>query len=164
VGLDAAGKTTALYKLKSGAVPATAPTLGFNVETVSHRGAALNVVDMGTRGHIRHLWPHFYPGTRAVVLVVDATDRARLPESRRELEALLAVEELRGAPLLVWANKQDLPSAMPTGEVADGLGLAALEGREWHVQPTRATAPADTDDGLRGGLDWLVAAVGRRAE
>lgn len=34
VGLDAAGKTTILYKLKMGEVVATVPTIGFNVETV----------------------------------------------------------------------------------------------------------------------------------
>lgn len=34
VGLDAAGKTTILYKLKMGEVVSTVPTIGFNVETV----------------------------------------------------------------------------------------------------------------------------------
>ena len=34
VGLDAAGKTTILYRLKLGDVQATVPTIGFNVETV----------------------------------------------------------------------------------------------------------------------------------
>jgi GTPase SAR1 family protein len=35
VGLDAAGKTTILYKLKLGEVVTTIPTIGFNVEYVS---------------------------------------------------------------------------------------------------------------------------------
>ncbi len=34
VGLDAAGKTTILYKFKLGEVVTTIPTIGFNVETV----------------------------------------------------------------------------------------------------------------------------------
>ena len=34
VGLDAAGKTTILYKLKLGEIVTTIPTIGFNVETV----------------------------------------------------------------------------------------------------------------------------------
>ena len=37
VGLDAAGKTTILYKLKLGEVVTTIPTIGFNVETVEWR-------------------------------------------------------------------------------------------------------------------------------
>ena len=35
VGLDAAGKTTILYKLKLNETVSTIPTIGFNVETVS---------------------------------------------------------------------------------------------------------------------------------
>ncbi len=35
VGLDAAGKTTILYKLKLGEIVTTIPTIGFNVEYVS---------------------------------------------------------------------------------------------------------------------------------
>ena len=34
VGLDAAGKTTILYKLKLGEMGTTIPTTGFHVETV----------------------------------------------------------------------------------------------------------------------------------
>jgi GTPase SAR1 family protein len=37
-GCTAAGKTTILYKLKLGEVVTTIPTIGFNVETVRHRG------------------------------------------------------------------------------------------------------------------------------
>lgn len=33
LGLDAAGKTTIVYKLKLGDVVTTIPTVGFNVET-----------------------------------------------------------------------------------------------------------------------------------
>ncbi len=37
VGLDAAGKTTVLYKLKLGEVVTTVPTIGFNVESVDYK-------------------------------------------------------------------------------------------------------------------------------
>ena len=37
VGLDAAGKTTILYKLKLGENVQTIPTIGFNVETVEYK-------------------------------------------------------------------------------------------------------------------------------
>jgi len=37
VGLDAAGKTTILYKLKLGEVVTPIPTIGFNVEEVVYK-------------------------------------------------------------------------------------------------------------------------------
>lgn len=46
VGLDAAGKTTILYKLKLGEVVTTIPTIGFNVETVEYK----NISFTGERG------------------------------------------------------------------------------------------------------------------
>ena len=46
VGLDAAGKTTILYKLKLGEVLTTIPTIGFNVETVEYKNVSFNVWDV----------------------------------------------------------------------------------------------------------------------
>jgi len=43
VGLDAAGKTTILYKLKLGEIVTTIPTIGFNVETVEYKNINNNV-------------------------------------------------------------------------------------------------------------------------
>jgi len=42
-GLDAAGKTTILYKLKLGEVVTTIPTIGFNVETVEYKYTSFTV-------------------------------------------------------------------------------------------------------------------------
>merc|ERR1712118_536659 len=47
VGLDAAGKTTILYKLKLGDVLTTIPTIGFNVETVEYKNIEFTVWDIG---------------------------------------------------------------------------------------------------------------------
>ncbi|CAI8019323.1 ADP-ribosylation factor [Geodia barretti] len=51
-GLDAAGKTTILYKLKLGEVITTIPTIGFNVETVSYKNVSLTAWDVGGRDKI----------------------------------------------------------------------------------------------------------------
>ena len=50
VGLDAAGKTTILYKLKLGEVVTTIPTIGFNVETVEYKNISFTVWDVGGQG------------------------------------------------------------------------------------------------------------------
>jgi len=63
VGLDAAGKTTILYKLKLGEVVITIPTIGFNVETVECKNISLTVWDVGGKDKIRPLWRHYYQGT-----------------------------------------------------------------------------------------------------
>jgi ADP-ribosylation factor protein 1 len=55
VGLDAAGKTTILYKLKLGEVVTTIPTIGFNVETVEYKNISFTVWDVGGQDKVR---PH----------------------------------------------------------------------------------------------------------
>ena len=41
--------------------------------------------------------------------MVDSADRERIQEAREELHRLISSQELRGAPVVVVANKQDLP-------------------------------------------------------
>src|SRR6185436_9240917 len=64
VGLDAAGKTTILYKLKLGEVVTTIPTLGFNVETVQYKKINFTVWDVGGQDKIRPLWRHYFQNTQ----------------------------------------------------------------------------------------------------
>ncbi len=63
LGLDAAGKTTILYKLKLGQDVTTIPTVGFNVETVTYKNVKFNVWDVGGQDKIRPLWRHYYSGS-----------------------------------------------------------------------------------------------------
>ena len=60
VGLDNAGKTTVLYKLKLGEVVTTIPTIGFNVETVEYKNISFTVWDVGGQDKIRPLWRHYF--------------------------------------------------------------------------------------------------------
>merc|ERR1719363_23647 len=112
VGLDAAGKTTILYKLHLGEVVTTIPTIGFNVETVEYKNINFTVWDVGGQDKIRKLWRHYYTNTQGLIFVVDSNDRERMDAARDELHRMLNEDELRDSVLLVFANKQDLPNAM----------------------------------------------------
>ena len=67
LGLDAAGKTTILYKLKLDQSVTTIPTVGFNVETVKYKNTKFNVWDVGGQDKIRPLWRHYYTGTQVLL-------------------------------------------------------------------------------------------------
>lgn len=158
VGLDAAGKTTILYKLKLGEVVTTIPTIGFNVETVEYKNINFTVWDVGGQDKIRPLWRHYYQNTQGLIFVVDSNDRDRITEARDELMKMLQEDEMRDAILLVFCNKQDLPNAMSAAEVTEKLQLNTLRNRQWYIQSTCATS----GDGLFEGFDWLTAAVGKK--
>jgi small GTP-binding protein len=151
LGLDAAGKTTVLYQLNQGEAVHTVPTVGFNVESVVYKNISFTYWDVGGQGKIRKLWHHYYAGTDAVIFVVDANDASRIEEAKEELFALMDADQLRDCPLLVIANKQDLPHSMTTAEVVNKLDLRKLRSK-WHTRGAVATTGA----GLYEGLDWLA--------
>eukprot|EP01119_Soliformovum_irregulare_P016685 TRINITY_DN486_c0_g1_i3.p1 TRINITY_DN486_c0_g1~~TRINITY_DN486_c0_g1_i3.p1 ORF type:complete len:181 (-),score=48.54 TRINITY_DN486_c0_g1_i3:142-684(-) len=151
VGLDAAGKTTILYKLKLGEIVTTIPTIGFNVETVEYKNINFTVWDVGGQDKIRPLWRHYFQNTQGIIFVVDSNDRERVTEAAEELGKMINEDELREAVVLVFANKQDLPNAMNVAEVTEKLGLNKLRNRNWFIQSTSAP----TADGLYEGLDWM---------
>ena len=151
VGLDAAGKTTILYKLKLGEVVTTIPTIGFNVEQVDYKNISFTVWDVGGQDKIRPLWRHYYQNTEGLIFVVDSNDKDRIDAAREELQKMLQEDELKDSVVLVFANKQDLPNALSAPQVTEALGLHNLRMRKWFIQAACAT----TGDGLYEGLEWF---------
>ncbi|KAJ7223662.1 ARF/SAR [Mycena rebaudengoi] len=119
VGLDAAGKTTILYKLKLGEIVTTIPTIGFNVETLEYKNISFTVWDVGGQDKIRRLWNHYFQNTQGIIFVVDSNDRER-----------------------------DLPNAMNAAEITDKIGLHGLRQRTWYIQAACATSGDGLYEGL----------------
>eukprot|EP00042_Codosiga_hollandica_P044465 m.439474 g.439474 ORF g.439474 m.439474 type:complete len:274 (+) comp56790_c0_seq5:209-1030(+) len=159
VGLDGAGKTALLYKLKLGDFVNTMPTVGFNVESLESSRDPFNLVlwDIGGEAAIRPLWAHYYPDTKGLVFVVDSSNRSRLDEAREQLVTVLSHHELRDVVLLVLANKQDVAEAMSAAEVAAALGLQNITSHKFEVFGTSALSGA----GLEAAITWLTTALAK---
>jgi len=139
LGLDGAGKTTVLYKLKLNETVSTIPTIGFNVESVQPvKNVTFTVWDVGGQDKIRPLWRHYFVGCEGLVYVVDSVDHERFMEARDELTWILNSEEMVGVPLVILANKQDMPRAYSPNDIATKLGLYEVRNRKWHIQGTSA--------------------------
>uniref|UniRef100_A0A8C4IZ97 ADP-ribosylation factor-like protein 14 n=1 Tax=Dromaius novaehollandiae TaxID=8790 RepID=A0A8C4IZ97_DRONO len=154
LGLDSAGKTTVLYRLKFNEFVNTVPTIGFNTEKIrlsngTAKGISCHFWDVGGQEKLRPLWKSYSRCTDGIIYVVDSVDVDRLEEAKTELHKVTKFAENQGTPLLVIANKQDLPKSLlfppPPGE--DKLGhrgrkmtcsgsfctLAARPGQVCHV-------------------------------
>ncbi|KAG7580469.1 Small GTP-binding protein domain [Arabidopsis suecica] len=151
LGLDAAGKTTILYKLHIGEVLSTVPTIGFNVEKVQYKNVMFTVWDVGGQEKLRPLWRHYFNNTDGLIYVVDSLDRERIGKAKQEFQDIIRDPFMLNSVILVFANKQDMKGAMSPREVCEGLGLLDLKNRKWHIQGTCALQ----GDGLYEGLDWL---------
>ncbi|KAM0931090.1 hypothetical protein ACQ4PT_000581 [Festuca glaucescens] len=151
LGLDNAGKTTILYRLQMGEVVSTIPTIGFNVETVQYNNIKFQVWDLGGQTSIRPYWRCYFPNTQAIIYVVDSSDTDRLVTAKEEFHSILEEDELKGAVVLVYANKQDLPGALDDAAITESLELHKIKSRQWSIFKTSAIK----GEGLFEGLDWL---------
>eukprot|EP00112_Aurelia_sp_Birch-Aquarium-sp1_P008910 Seg1996.1 transcript_id=Seg1996.1/GoldUCD/mRNA.D3Y31 product="ADP-ribosylation factor" protein_id=Seg1996.1/GoldUCD/D3Y31 len=156
LGLDAAGKTTILYKLKLNENVTTIPTIGFNVETVTPvKNVTFTVWDVGGQEKIRQLWRHYYQGSDGLLFVVDSSDIARLAEAKQELMNIILHEDMtQTCPVVILANKQDLPNAQRASILVERLGLTTLK-NPWYIQQMCAT----TGDGLYEGVEQMAKMV-----
>ncbi|CAA7052707.1 unnamed protein product [Microthlaspi erraticum] len=108
LGLDAAGKTTILYKLHIGEVLSTVPTIGFNVEKVQYKNVMFTVWDVGGQEKLRPLWRHYFNNTDGLIYVVDSLDRERIGKAKQEFQEIIKDPFMLNSIILVFANKQDM--------------------------------------------------------
>ncbi|CAL5385407.1 unnamed protein product [Camellia sinensis] len=103
-------------------------------------------------------WRCYFPNTQAIIYVVDSSDTDRLVTAKDEFHAILEEEELKGAVVLIFANKQtgnvmhdvkDLPGALDDAAVTEALELHRIKNRQWAIFKTSAIK----GEGLFEGLD-----------
>ncbi|PWA19097.1 hypothetical protein CCH79_00018652 [Gambusia affinis] len=164
LGLDSAGKTTVLYRLKFNEFVNTVPTIGFNTEKIrlsngTAKGISCHFWDVGGQEKLRPLWKSYSRCTDGIIYVVDSVDVDRLEEAKTELHKVTKFAENQGTPLLVIANKQDLPKSLPVADIEKQLALHELApSTTYHVQP----ACAIIGEGLHEGMDKLYEMIVKR--
>jgi ADP-ribosylation factor-like protein 5B len=151
LGLQNAGKTTILYRLALGQLVTTQPTIGSNVEEISHNNVKFQTWDLGGQESMRSVWDVYFLNTDGVIFVIDSSDQDNYDESKTEFFKLLKNEELKSSIILIFANKQDLVSSKSVNDLITLYGLDKIKNHIWHMQP----CSAKTGEGLMTGLNWL---------
>ncbi|GET93149.1 ADP-ribosylation factor-like protein [Leishmania tarentolae] len=161
-GLDGAGKTCALSVLESGeADKKYTPTVGFSPIKFPLENYNLCVFDLGGAANFRGIWVHYYHDCFGIVYVIDsASSDERVSESLKVLHETLQHPYVKGKPLLVLANKKDLPESrgvdvVPQGFLKEAMGEPAAPHR------VLATCAIEDDPALVEGIEWLLEAVSK---
>ncbi|KAK8916110.1 hypothetical protein KSP39_PZI022291 [Platanthera zijinensis] len=164
LGVHKAGKTSLLEKLKAiylnseGLPPdRIVPTVGLNIGRIEVSNAKLVLWDLGGQVGLRTIWEKYYEEAHAIVYMIDASCPSSFEDSKSALEKVLRHDDSRGAPLLILANKQDLPDAVSSEELARYLDLKELGERLYLFE----AVSAHDGMGIKYAIEWLVDAMER---
>lgn len=155
-GIDNAGKTTLSKTLAGEDDPFVFPTCGFEIDEFRAeypKGNPFNckIFDLAggkAFGRASGLWASYYGDSHAVAFVVDASDRERKSEVKEQFDVVMGQKELKGKPVVVFANKQDLPGAESGSAWAEYLGVARFAS---HPCAVFEVVAKDEDEAAGGG-------------
>jgi ADP-ribosylation factor-like protein 6 len=154
-GLDNGGKSTIINALKPTSLKADniSATVGYQVEEFEKGKVCFKVFDMGGAKKFRSMWELYYRDVQGVIFVIDSSDKLRLVLVRDEIRLLMEHPDLKGVPILFFANKADLPGAKTPQELVDELGLSEMIiDRPYNI----FASDARRGIGLEEGINWLT--------
>lgn len=132
LGLDNAGKTTLLRRLKDDRMVQQDPTVHAHAEELVLGNVKFRAYDLGGHETVRKTWKSYFPTVDGIIYLVDASDIERFEESKTELESLMATPELAKVPIVILGNKIDKRDAASEEQLRDvyGLGTKGAWGSE----------------------------------
>ncbi|MHA1169595.1 MAG: ADP-ribosylation factor-like protein [Candidatus Hodarchaeales archaeon] len=155
-GLSHAGKTSILSRLLTGRFIQTEPTKGFDTELLERENVQFQVIDLGGQDVFIHtLWKAFLPQADVFIFVIDANDSKNFAKARDVLHFSIGWNP--DMPMLViFANKQDLPSAAGVEEVLELLNVPVIIAENNIKQFRIFGTSAKTGTGIEEAFNWLA--------
>lgn len=108
--------------------------------------------DIGGQEQYRSEWSRYTKGCDVVLYVVDAAAPQKLAAAKKELHKLLDDGSIGSTPMLVLANKIDLPEHVGESELIEKLQLNYVMETPWMVLPISAMQCTNVDQ----VVEWLT--------
>lgn len=146
------------------------PTVGQNTTTIkfkpsqytlhSTRNINLKFWDLGGQKSLRSMWSRYYRSCHGIIFIIDSTDTERFEECYETLmeianDSTWSMDGNSSVPILMLANKQDLPQAVDLVVLKTGVFIevvSSLEASDLKLLPVSVLE----NEGLRESLEWLT--------
>ncbi|XP_042349154.1 ADP-ribosylation factor-like protein 9 [Plectropomus leopardus] len=159
LGLDGAGKTSLLSCIATGCLERDVePTQGFNAVSISRDDLHVEFLEIGGKQELRQYWQRYMSRALLLVFVVDSSDSQLFSVAKRLLHELLTFDPQ--LPLMVLANKQDLPGACSITDLHDALSLSEVGDRRLYLIGTYVKkGEAELSSGVQDARDMIIQMV-----
>lgn len=125
-------------------------------------GIKFKTFDLGGHEVARKVWEEYVASANAIVYLIDIADDSRFEESYEALRSIMDSKQFADFPILILANKIDLPSAVPVEKVCEALHIQdKLTGKEGAKLPA-GMRPLEVfpcsvinKEGYGPGFEWL---------
>lgn len=148
------------------------PTVGQNTTTIKYESTTeghlnfnninLKFWDLGGQKSLRNMWSRYFSSCHGIIFIIDSTDTERFQECYDTLIELahdqswgLEEQSTINVPILMMANKQDLPQAIDLVSLKTGVFIqlvSELEATDSKLLPVSVLE----NQGLQESLEWLV--------
>uniref|UniRef100_UPI003AACBFA0 ADP-ribosylation factor-like protein 9 isoform X3 n=1 Tax=Centroberyx gerrardi TaxID=166262 RepID=UPI003AACBFA0 len=160
LGLDGAGKTSLLHCFSTGGLEQEVqPTQGFNAVSVNREDLHIEFLEIGGKAELRPYWQRYMSKALVLVFVVDSSRADLFPLAKTHLHELLTSDPR--LPLVLLANKQDLPGACSITDLHDALSLSeAGDQRKLFLIGTHVRkGDAELSSGVQDARDLIIQMV-----
>ncbi|DBA03171.1 TPA: hypothetical protein N0F65_003891 [Lagenidium giganteum] len=162
IGIDGAGKTTLLSTLQGDFEKEHVPSAGFTSATFQTETGSATFYDLGGGPAFRNVWKEYFADAHGILFVVDSSQENNVHQSAHLLATTMEHSMMKGKPLLIFANKNEHPSALSEQEVGQLMQISSYENAK--VVPCVAKPSAFSnmvDERIELGLHWLFDQVQR---
>ena len=153
IGVYNAGKDTFLRSFGVEVTCAEPITIGYPAFKVETNGLAIYCWSSTHEPPLCLAWRKLFDKPDAIIFIIDSTESDKVEETYKGFRMLINDTRVGKCPILIFANKQDLPNALSIEEVDALYGFSDLENeRLIRIQPCSALQKT----GLMEGLDWIL--------
>ena len=163
-GLDNAGKTTFIHRLKTGEFkPDFHPTIGYDLSFLERDDFRFDIVDLGGHEAFRTtFWENFVTSCHGCIFIFDRSDAKRINLAK---EWLWKVEKWvpKDANFAFFANKSDILPSMSLDDIIDGLELSKFS--ESPLKSFRIfETSSKTGENIEDCWNWLAKSIRNRID
>ncbi|CAN9514588.1 unnamed protein product [Ophioblennius macclurei] len=159
LGLDGAGKSSLLHCFATGSLNQDLqPTQGFNAVSISRDNLHIEFQEIGGKEDLRPYWHRYLSKALLLLFVVDSSDPRLFPVAKTHLHELLSSRPR--LPLMLLANKQDLPGSCSITDVHEALSLSDIGERQLFLVGTHVRkGDAELSSGVQDAWELIIQMV-----